>query len=551
MRNFRKIYKLFIFFLFVYGFSNPAGIEAHNLDSVRQALKTNVASKSGEARDSVRVKLLAALAGEIYLSDPDGAILVCEEALLISQKSNYQSGLSLSYGWLAYLYEQKGDLEKALNYNLASLKIFEALGDKMSAGAILANLAGSYLYKGNIQKALEYTKKSLAIAEELGDKKGRAHTLNNLATIYISQGDIQKGLEYHLKSLKLKEEIGDKVGVPVSLLNIGNIYLGQSDTLKAIEYLNKSLQLNRELGDKGGIANSLFNIGAVFNKQNNNKSAEYFNGALKIFVEIGNKRGVASTLKSIGGLYLKNREPDKALDQFNKAVKLFEDMEEKQGMADCYIYIARIYYSKKENAKAMEYALRSKQIGMQLGFPEIIRNASWQLSSIYETLGDHKNALTNYELFVSMRDSTDNAETKKASIRSQFKYTYEKKAAQDSVAHAKESEIKNIELEKQKTEITAKRNQQYALFGGLAMVIIFAGFMFNRFKVTQKQKNIIELKEQETQKQNAIITNQKKVVEEKQKEILDSIHYAKRIQTALITSEKYIEKNLNKLQKGK
>lgn len=102
-------------------------------------------------------------------------------------------------------------------------------------------------------------------------------------------------------------------------------------------------------------------------------------------------------------------------------------------------------------------------------------------------------------------------------------------------------------MDKQKAEIKAKRNQQYALFGGLLLVIIFSAIMFNRFKITNKQKNIIELKERETQKQNKIITEQKHIVEEKQKEILDSIHYAKRIQTALITSEKYIEKNLNKL----
>jgi hypothetical protein len=44
------------------------------------------------------------------------------------------------------------------------------------------------------------------------------------------------------------------------------------------------------------------------------------------------------------------------------------------------------------------------------------------------------------------------------------------------------------ELAKQKAEISAKKNQQYALFGGLGLVLVFAGFMYNRFKITQKQK---------------------------------------------------------------
>jgi len=50
--------------------------------------------------------------------------------------------------------------------------------------------------------------------------------------------------------------------------------------------------------------------------------------------------------------------------------------------------------------------------------------------------------------------------------------------------------------------------------------------MFNRFKVTQKQKEIIE--------------KQKHLVEESQKEIIDSITYAQRIQQVLLTPEKYI-----------
>ena len=141
-----------------------------------------------------------------------------------------------------------------------------------------------------------------------------------------------------------------------------------------------------------------------------------------------------------------------------------------------------------------------------------------------------------------MRDSINNESTRKASIKSQLKYEYEKQAAADSVAHAKDSEIKNAELAKQKAEISAKKNQQYALFGGLFLVCVFAVFMFNRYKVTKKQKSIIE-------DQKEIVEEQKKLVEEKQKEILDSIHYARRIQMALIPNETRIAFILSKFKK--
>jgi len=72
-------------------------------------------------------------------------------------------------------------------------------------------------------------------------------------------------------------------------------------------------------------------------------------------------------------------------------------------------------------------------------------------------------------------------------------------------------------------------------------VLAFAGFMYNRFKVTQKQKVVIE-------QQKAVVEKAHVLLEEKNEEILSSIRYAKRIQDALLTSQKYIERNINRLK---
>ena len=67
----------------------------------------------------------------------------------------------------------------------------------------------------------------------------------------------------------------------------------------------------------------------------------------------------------------------------------------------------------------------------------------------------------------------------------------------------------------------------------------FSGFVFNRFKLTQKQKLIIE-------KQKGEVDKAYEQLHKKNEEITDSIIYASRIQRALITSEKYFEKELSK-----
>jgi hypothetical protein len=100
----------------------------------------------------------------------------------------------------------------------------------------------------------------------------------------------------------------------------------------------------------------------------------------------------------------------------------------------------------------------------------------------------------------------------------------------DSLSFLREKEIRNAKIAVQQNAIRSKRNQQYALFGGLALLLVFSVFMFSRVRITRKQKEIIE--------------RQKGLLDLKQKEMLDSIHYASKIQNSILPSEKYIDKIL-------
>lgn len=247
-------------------------------------------------------------------------------------------------------------------------------------------------------------------------------------------------------------------------------------------------------------------------------------------------------MNNIGTVYFELKDYSKATEYKTLSLKLREEIKDKKGTAIALLGLGTIHEAQNNHSKALPLLNRSMELSKELGFPENIKNVALALSKHYKATNDPKKALENYELFILMRDSLSNEQNRKASIRSQLKYEYEKQAAADSVAHAKDSEIKNAELAKQKAEIKAKKNQQYALFGGLGLVCLFGVFMFNRYKITQKQKEIIE-------GQKEIVEKQKKLVEEKQKEILDSIHYAKRIQLAQIPSEKQVVKMILKLKR--
>jgi len=456
-----------------------------------------------------------------------------------------------------FLLKSKGDIENALKFYEKGLKIQEEIGDRKGLAASLNNFGVIYNDKGDIPKSLNYYSRSLRIYEELGDKYGLARILSNIAHIHNKQGDIPKALNFYDKSLRIQEAIGDKYGIARTLNNTGSIYDSQGDYSKALEYYLKSLKIKEEIGDKSGIAYSLNNIGTIYQFQGDpfvtaskeeaissgiQKALEYHQRSLKIREEIGDKFGATISLSNIAAIYLSKKEMQKALEFYERSLKIREDIGDKNGITTSLNNIGLIYLSQKKYDVALRYCSRSMNLSKDLGFPMNIKNAASSLNQLYKAIGKYELALLNYELFIQMRDSINNEATRKASIRNQLKYEYEKQAAADSVAHAKDSEIKNAELAKQKAEISVKKNQQYALFWGLSLVCVFAVFMFNRYKVTKTQKSIIE-------DQKEVVEEQKKLVEEKQKEVLDSIRYAKRIQLAQIPSDKRIHSMILKTKK--
>ena len=441
-------------------------------------------------------------------------------------------------------YHSKGDIHNAIIYYTKSLKIQEELDNKYGMASSLINIGNIYNSEGDVAKALNYFNKSLNIFKEIGNKSGIASCLNSIGTIYSKQNDIKKTLDYFIQSLKIREEIGDKKGIATSLNNIAVIYNDFDDENKALEYYLKSLKLREEIGDKSAIANSLNNIGYIYHmRRDMTKALDYYSKSLKIKEEIGDKEGLGISLNNIGTLYENIGDENKALNYYTQSLKVREEAGDQEGIATSFNNIGGIYLSLKNYSKALEYCSKSMILSKKLGFPEEIRNAAERLNKTYIALGNYKLGLQNYELFISMRDSITNNENKKASIKSQFKYEYEKKAAADSVKIAEEKKVVAVQLKQEKT-------QRFALYGGLVLVLIFAVFMFNRFRVTQKQKNIIELKEKETQQQNEIITIQKHLVEEKHKEITDSINYAERIQRSFLATKELLDENLSSLRGG-
>ena len=401
----------------------------------------------------------------------------------------------------------------------------EALALKKALAGALNNIGFIYDNKGNPVSALAHYDKSLKLREELGDKKGMANSYNNIGSIYRDQGNIRLALEYHTKSLQIQEEIGNKDGIASSYHNIALILQNQGSLVLALEHYEKCVKTYEELGNKSGMTSSYNGIGVIHRNQGNIELAVvYYKKSLKIAEEIGDKRGMALAYRNIGTSYKHLGDIALALAYYEKSLKLREELGDKNGTSIAYNNIAQIAFEKGKVVGpegALVLATKSLALSEEIGYPKNIKDASGLLSKIYSKQGNFQKALEMRNLQIKMGDSLESEESIKAAANQKAKYEYEKQKALDDKDHEKQLAIEKEQQEKQQV-ITI------AAIAGLALVLVFLFFVFNRLTVTKIQKGIIEEQHGDLSAKNMQIT--------------DSINYAKKIQKAILPSQETFNK---------
>ena len=492
----RLIFLLLFLFPLLVKPQNFSGEEQHVIDSI------NAIIINPNSDDTLLATAYLELSGILYVSNMDTMIPLCRkiESIANNKLATNPTGVVKS-------------------------KLLNALSGAYN------NIAFIYMSTGEIDSALAYLHKSLKIVEEIGDKEGLATGINNIGYIYNNQGNILKALDYYHRSLKIEEELGNKIGIATSLNNIASIYKDQDDDEKALEYYNKSLKILKKLKNKKGIASSLNSIGSLYEELRNPKKAlSYYFESLKIQEEIGNKEGISNCLNNIGFAYFNQGEIDSALIYYNTSLKIREDIGDKDGIISSSLRIAKAVLIKGNISLAKRYALQSLKLSKELGYPKNIKFSAQLLSEIYEKENNSSLSLEMLKLYIVMNDSINNEETNKATAKQQAKYEYEKQKLLDDSEYEK---IIAVEIEaKEKKQITI-----YAVIGGLIFVIVFLLFVFNRLKITRKQKDVIE-------SQKEIVVAAHHQLEEKNQEILDSITYAKRIQSAILPTDRVVKECL-------
>ncbi len=480
----KLLFNLFFLVLYFPAFSQEA-TQAH-IDSLH-------ATTLAHPNDSFGVKALMELTEHAYFADPSLAESYCKKAKAQAERIHFADGEMSACGWLAFLLEQRGAIDSALIYNERSLFIARKEGFKKAEASVLNNIAAIYKDLGRIKEALSYYEKSIAIAKSVNNYSGIATTYNNIGLIYYGQGQIQLTLEYYNKSLHIEDSLGRKGGIATSLQNIAAVYKDQGQFEEALEYGMRSLKLHEEEKDKYNISYSISFLGSVYQEQGKlNDALESYKKSLAIRESIDDQHGMGYAFLFMGDVYVKMDSVSKALEYYSKSLLLFEKLEDKSGMASALNGLGQVYFHSGNYENAKVSCERAIVLGKELGYPKIIRDAAAVLDKVYREDGRFEDALVMSDLYIKMRDSVLNEETRKSALRDRFKYEYEKK---ESVLKAEQAEA-----------VKRERFQRNAFIIGFILVVLLAGVLLNGYRLKLKANNELEVR-------NEIILHEKERAE--------------------------------------
>ncbi|MCD6065848.1 MAG: protein serine/threonine phosphatase [Bacteroidetes bacterium] len=528
--------KRIIVLVLTLGILFPTASFAQNrkIDSLNTILKNST-------EDTIGVKALLELSREYRLENEiSKAQNSAQQALDLSKKLDFKKGIIRSYSALGRGAYFNDNYPKALEYHLKALKIAEETGDRIDIAASYQRIGEMYALEGNEDKSLDYTNKALAMYQELDDLKNMAVQHHSLASVYDLMGKPELVEKHFLEGIRLAASANDDRYVGILYEQLGNFYITRKNYQKALEYHKLSLGVSRKLKDDKGVADSYSDLGNIYLAENKFKEALENNLlALDLYMRCADPATIAQSNMIVGQIYMDLDQPVKALEHHLSALQITEQLPDSDVLtADIYFSLSNVFVHTGEPDKAVMYLKKTVMLAKKLKNERILGMSYQRLTELALKTQDYKSAYEFQKLRTSLSDSVyESKEEEFQQVQQLQEHFEEEKKENERQLHLSQIAQKELALKQEST-------LRYALIIGLILILVFAGFIYNRFKLTQRQKETITLQKELVENKRKEAEAQKQIIEEKQKEIIESISYAKRLQEAILPPQEFVSKHL-------
>ncbi|MCX6154505.1 MAG: ATP-binding protein [Candidatus Kapabacteria bacterium] len=192
-----------------------------------------------------RADMMNFLSKEFSTENTSKGIQYGQEAYKLSSKLNYTNGMIFAKRHLAenyFVYNLTDSM--AENYN-AAIDLCAKSNNNELIAKIYCDFGFHLIYLSFNEKAVDFLLKSLSIFQEIGNDSGVVAVNKFLGSIYIHKNS-QLSLEYYLKAISLAEEKNVTGEFVILYNNMGLCYSKIGDKVKSIENYNKAIDFAKK-----------------------------------------------------------------------------------------------------------------------------------------------------------------------------------------------------------------------------------------------------------------------------------------------------------------
>jgi tetratricopeptide (TPR) repeat protein len=446
-------------------------------DSLEQVLRT--------AQDTQRVNTLNLLARRnLYMSQGElvvpGAEAQTDEALRLATALGYQRGMGNAYLNKGIMASSKGSFADALPHLRNATFLTRKTGDRFALAAAYDFTSLAYQMKGESRTAIVYSDSAVRLYQQLGDTVTAVWSMVSMGNAYFMLGDYPNAYKTEQTAYQITPE-KDTTLKTVTLFYLTNLYLGAELPELALEQVNKILAyfpgeaIQKKLVASHQVTSALILGGEAYLQLGQVDSAQ------KIAAIVGEPVNFDNVFHQmfLGRLAIVRHQYHKALGYLQGALALARKSDQPIFVSRTARELARAYLGLGEHQKAIVHAEEALRTAEKIDALLEMTNAAATLAEIYDGLKDYNKAYYYSKLHRSLIDSLmpESYKRKLSLVQVQNELAIQKGQAE---LLAKESQLKEQRLKRE----SLMRN---LLLGGFALFVVMSLIVFRN--ITLKRKN--------------------------------------------------------------
>lgn len=409
-------------------------------DSLKEQLRSTTSQARFNAKDTLYIDLINALAKEMRFYKSDSLLQLSQQAL---------------------------DLSKSAGYTMGENEALLGLGDY-------------YSDKGSHNTGITYYEKALSLGKTLKNEQLILDSQNNLAGEYGYKGDYAKALIGYLEGIDMANDYNNKLMLSIMNENIASLYTSQKDYIQALEFYQKVKNINQEIGNEIYSAETMSNIASLYADMGKLDYAMYnANSSIIVFEKHGIMDWLAFAYGIKGKTYLKEKKYKWAMYWYSQSEMLHKNLDDDRGKIDLLNGMAEAYLGLKKDRISEQYALEAFEVSDKIQFKEGKQKCANTLYKINKSKRDFATALEYHEIYQNLSDTLSRNENKKTLTLLKTKMEHEKQK-EDLIAENRK-------------QLGEQRNYIYASLT-ILLIFVMVTFLVRRSERIQK-KLYAELKE--------------------------------------------------------